>query len=92
MLDAHSDFIRLDALGALLKHGHGLFGWCQDCAATYRPEVLPKIPRRGSFAIDLARLVAERGAASTSIRMEPVACPRCGSRRTGVRITAPSKA
>jgi hypothetical protein len=92
MSDAHSDLIRLDTLDALLEHGHGLFGWCQDCAATYRPELLPEIPRLGSFAIDLAALIAERGAGSPSVRMAPPPCPRCGSRRTSVRITAPSKA
>jgi hypothetical protein len=34
------------------------------------------------FDIDLASLVAERGAARSCIRMEPVPCPRCGHLNT----------
>ena len=44
-----------------------------------------------NFDIDLARLIAERGAAMSIIGMLPVACPRCGGRRTEIRITTPSR-
>jgi hypothetical protein len=40
-----------------------------------------------NFDIDLAALIAERGADCFVIRMVPVPCPRCGSVDTQYRIT-----
>ncbi len=85
------DLIVIDTLGALLAHGHGLFGWCEDCAETYDKTLLPVIQRPAIFEIDLTALIAERGAMSWATRIAPVPCSRCGSKRTTVRITSPSK-
>jgi hypothetical protein len=40
--------IVLDTLGKLTAHGHGLDGWCLDCAARYRPAALAAQWRRAS--------------------------------------------
>jgi len=80
---------RLDTLGRLYATGHGLFGSCNDCAKLYRMADPPERRISSNFDIDLAKLIAERGAATSCIRMEPVPCPRCGSRQTECRITTP---
>ncbi len=46
-----------------------------------RPEENPP----ASFDIDVAGLIAQRGADAPAVRMMPVACPYCGSRQTEVR-------
>jgi hypothetical protein len=85
--DSHS--IVLDTLGKLLERGYGMFGTCLDCVRQYRMDV-PAEPQISSFFdIDLAKLVAKRGAASSCIRMAPVPCPRCGHLNTECRITTP---
>jgi hypothetical protein len=50
-----------------------------------RPERRPC----SSFDIDMAALIAERGADYSIIRMAPVPCPRCGSRDTETRLRTP---
>ncbi|HWI26884.1 MAG TPA: hypothetical protein VN668_07925 [Stellaceae bacterium] len=81
--------IVLDTLGKLRADGFGLFGCCHDCDALYRKG--DPHPIGGNFDIDLDKLIAERGPDATCIRMVTPPCPRCGSRRTGYRITAPTK-
>jgi hypothetical protein len=71
------DRIRLDTLGKLHQHGHGIGGYCLIC--------------RKLFAVDIGVLVAERGAVSPVIGMKPLSCPSCGGLRTERRITAPSR-
>jgi hypothetical protein len=84
--DANS--IVLDTLGKLLKRGYGMFGTCLDCVRLYRMDA-PAEQRISYFDIDLAKLIAERGAASSCIRKEPLPCPRCGGLNTEYRITTP---
>jgi hypothetical protein len=79
----------LDTLGPLYATGHGLFGSCTDCAKLYRMDAPPEQRISSNFDIDLAKLVAERGADCSIIRMEPVSCPKCGSLLTECRITTP---
>ena len=69
---------RLDTLGKLHAHGHGLFGYCRRCDR--------------HFDVPLPTLIAARGADSLVVRMMPVRCASCGGRDTEIRITAPSKA
>jgi hypothetical protein len=42
-----------------------------------------------SFDIDMAALVAERGADCPIVGMAPVPCPYCGSRDTEIRLKTP---
>ena len=42
----------------------------------------PGLRPAASFDIDMAALVAERGADTPLVRMAAVRCPRCGSRDT----------
>jgi hypothetical protein len=81
--------IALDTLGRLHARGYGLFGACADCAQLYRMADLPERRIPSNFDIDLAALIAERGADCSVIRMAPVPCPRCGSLDTQYRITTP---
>jgi hypothetical protein len=86
--------IALDTLGALHRHGHGLFGWCGNCGAAsrYWAEVKARrTPQRAQFDIDLPALIRERGADSPVMTMEPVSCPRCGSKKVEMRVTTPTK-
>ena len=85
--DSHS--IVLDTLGKLLERGYGMFGTCLDCVRLYRMDAPAEQRISSYFDIDLARLVAERGTASSCIRMEPVPCPRCGQFNTECLITTP---
>jgi hypothetical protein len=85
--DSHS--IVLDTLVKLLERGYGMFGTCLDCVRLYRMDVPAEQQVSSDFDIDLAKLVAERGAASSCIRMPPVPCPRCGRLNTECRITTP---
>jgi hypothetical protein len=67
----------LQTLGKLAARGHGLDGYCQIC--------------RRHFDVAIAVVIKQRGGDSPVVGMRPLACPRCGSRRTDFRITAPSK-
>jgi len=79
----------LDTLGRLYATGHGLFGFCTDCAKLYRMADPPERCVPSNFDVDLAKLIEERGADCSVIHMAPVACPRCGGLRTECRITTP---
>jgi hypothetical protein len=88
------EMIVLDTLGALQRHGHGLFGWCCHCGSSWRywEDVKDRrTPGRALFDIDLSALIQQRGADSPVVGMELMHCPRCGSRNTEARITAPAK-
>jgi hypothetical protein len=78
--------ITLDTLGKLYAHGHGLNGWCLECSASYRPEVPAAARPRAGFDVDIAALIAERGADAAIVSLRPPPCPRCGSERTEVRL------
>jgi hypothetical protein len=85
--------IVLDRLGALHRHGHGLFGWCSRCGSPsrYWEDVKARrTPRRASFDIDLAALIRERGEGRPVVRAL-VPCPRCGLTNTETRVTTRSK-
>jgi hypothetical protein len=41
------------------------------------------------YDIDFGALIAERGREREIVGMEPVPCPRCGSRRTEIRLLPP---
>jgi hypothetical protein len=79
--------IILDTLGKLHERGYGMFGTCLDCARLYRMDAPAKERISACFDIDLEKLIGERGADATCIRMPPIHCPRCGSDRTEYRIT-----
>ena len=86
--------ITLDTLGALRRYGHGLFGWCSDCGSPsrYWDDVRARrAPRPAIFDINLAALIRGRGDRSLVVDMAPVPCPRCGSTKTEIRVTAPGK-
>jgi predicted nucleic-acid-binding Zn-ribbon protein len=86
------EMIALDRLGKLHQYGHGLFGWCSDCGSPsrYWEDVrATRMPRSALFDIDLSALIRERGENSPIVGMAPARCPRCGSRRTEVRILPP---
>ncbi len=88
------EMIVLDTLGKLNRYGHGLFGWCSACgsASRYWDDVRARrTPKPAMFDIDLAALIRERGKDRAVVGLAPVPCPRCGSRRTEVRVTAPAK-
>jgi hypothetical protein len=68
---------RLDTLGKLHQRGHGIGGYCLIC--------------RELFAVDMAALVAERGADSPIVGMKPLRCPSCGGVRTERRVTVAPK-
>ena len=78
--------VTLDTLGRLAAHGHGLNGWCLACSARYRPAAPAAERARADFAIDIAALIAERGADAALVGLRPPPCPRCGSPRTEVRL------
>lgn len=63
-----------------------MFGTCLDCSRLNRMDV-PAEQRIGAlFDIDLAKLIAERGASASCIDVEPILCPRRGGRRTETRV------
>jgi hypothetical protein len=62
--------ITLDTLGRLAAHGYGLNANCLDRAAARA---------RANFNIDLAAVIAERGADAKVVGLLPPPCPRCGS-------------
>jgi hypothetical protein len=78
--------ITLDTLGRLAAHGHGLAGWCLDCSARYRPSAPAAEQTRAGFDVDMAALIAERGANARIVGLRPPPCPRCGSTRTEIRL------
>jgi hypothetical protein len=79
--------IVMDTLGKLHERGYGMFGTCSDCARLYRMDAPAEQRIAANFSIDLDRLIEERGAESSCIRMAPAPCPRCGSLNTEYRIT-----
>jgi hypothetical protein len=79
--------ISLDTLGKLHEHGYGMFGVCRFCAGLYRMDAPPSQRISAHFEIDLAKVIAERGADTDCIRMPPLPCPRCGSDNTECRLT-----
>ena len=85
---AHRSEVPLDTLGKLADRRHRLFGWCLRCSASYRP-ALGLANWRSAFDIDVGALVAERERACEIVGMVAVTCPRCGSRRTELRILPP---
>jgi hypothetical protein len=85
---AHRSEIPLDTLGKLADRGYRPFGSCLDCARRYRYELGAR-NRPSQYDIDLGALVAERGRDCLIVGMEPVLCPRCGSRRTELRVLPP---
>jgi predicted nucleic-acid-binding Zn-ribbon protein len=88
------EMLVLDTLGKLYHHGHGLFGWCSECgsASRYWDDVRARrTPKSPMFNIDLAALIHERGKDCLVVELAPVACPRCGSTNTEMRVTAPAK-
>jgi ribosomal protein L37E len=88
------EMIVLDTLGKLHHYGHGIFGWCSDCGfpSRYWEDVRARrTPRSAMFDIDLGVLIRERGNKCLVLGLAPVACPRCGSRNTETRVTAPAK-
>ena len=61
-----------DTLSKLRAFGHGLWGWCYNCA--------------GLFDIDVPALVREHGADCDIARLAAVCCPHCGSRAVEMQI------
>lgn len=78
--------IVLDTLGKLYAHGHGLDGWCLDCAGRYLPAAPATERVRSSFDIDMPALISERGTEALIVGLGPPRCPRCGSARTEIRL------
>ncbi len=78
--------IILDTLGQLHAQRHTMFGWCRRCESRYRMAAWPEDNPPAIFDIDVAALIAQRGAGAPVVRMPPVPCPHCGSRETEVRI------
>ncbi len=64
--------IILDTLGWLHRYGHGLFGWCRRWSSRYRMAARPEDNPPASFDIDVAALIAERGADHPVVGMAPV--------------------
>ena len=88
------EMIVIDTLGAMQRHGYGLFGWCSDCGdvTRYWADVRARrTPKRAIFDIDVAEVIQERGENSPVVGMAPARCPRCGSHNTEMRVTAPAK-
>jgi hypothetical protein len=79
--------ITLDTLGKLHERGYGMFGVCRRCAGLYRMDMPAEQRISAHFDIELAKLIAERGADTDCIRMPPLLCPRCGSDNTECRLT-----
>jgi hypothetical protein len=78
--------IVLDNIGKLYAHGRSLDGWCLDGAGRYRPAT-PAVERvRSSFDVDIAALIAQRGADAPIVGLQPPPCPRCASARTEIRL------
>ena len=89
------EMIVIDTLGAMQRHGYGMFGWCCDCGAPskYWADLKSRrTPKPAMFDIDLAALIRERGKDSRVVGLARVPCPRCGSLNTETRVTTPAKA
>jgi hypothetical protein len=76
-------------LGRLADRRHRLFGCCVDCARRYRYELGAR-NQPSQYEMDLGALATERGRDAAIVGMEPVPCPRCGSRRTEIRLLPPA--
>ena len=88
------EMIVIDTLGAMQRHGYGMFGRCCDCGAPsmYWADLKSRrTPMPAMFDIDLAALAHERGKDCRVVGLAPIPCPRCGSMKTETRIMAPSK-
>jgi len=88
------EMIVLDTLAKLYQHGHGMFGWCSDCGfpPRYWDDVKARrVPQRAIFDIYLPALIHESGGEHPVVGLAPIPCPRCCSRKTDTRVTAPSK-
>ena len=84
----HPDAIVIDTLAKMLEHQQTLYAFCADCAALYRKDRMGQNPP-SSWTVDLAALIAERGAHSPSIGMAPVPCPYCGGLNVSFRKAGP---
>jgi hypothetical protein len=71
------DLIRLDTLGKLYAHGHGIGGYCLRCQRL--------------FAVDIVEFIHERGWECPVTRMKALTCPGCEGRRTQYSITVSLK-
>jgi hypothetical protein len=78
-------------LAKLAAHGHRLSGYCLDCAATYRKELLPLIERPALFSVDMSVVIADRGASADVPGKRCIRCPTYAGRETEIHVTAPSK-
>jgi hypothetical protein len=63
-----ADTTALDTLGKLLERGYGMLGTCLDCVRLYRMDAPAEQRTSSYFNIDLAKLVAERGAARSCFK------------------------
>jgi hypothetical protein len=72
------DLIRLDTLGKLYVHGHGIGGYCLTCQKL--------------FAVDMVELLRERGRDCRIVDMKPLICTGCEGKRTQYSITVLPKA
>jgi hypothetical protein len=82
------DWIVVDTIGKMYEHRQTLHAFCADCAALYRKDRMGQNPP-SSWTVDLAALIAKRGADSPSVRMAPVPCPYCGGRKVDFRVAGP---
>ncbi|HUH83328.1 MAG TPA: hypothetical protein VLX85_01890, partial [Stellaceae bacterium] len=64
-------------LGKLHAHGHGIGGYCLSCQRL--------------FSVEMAALIAERGADTKIVGMTPLRCPAGDGHRTQFTISAPLK-
>ncbi len=64
-----------DTLGNLHLHRHALFGWCRRCLSRYRMAARPEENPPASFDVDVAGLIAQRGADAPAVRMMPGRLP-----------------
>ena len=84
----------IDTLGAAQRHGYEFFGWCLACGSPsrYRQDVKARrTPKPATFDTDLTALIHGRGEACVIVGLAPIQCPRRGSVRTEMRITAPAR-
>jgi hypothetical protein len=81
-------WIVIDTIGKMHAHRQTLFAFCADCAALYRKDRMDQSPP-SSWTVDLAALIAERGADSPSVRMAPVPCPYCSGLNVSFRKAGP---
>jgi hypothetical protein len=71
------DLFKLDTLGRLRAHGHGVCGYCLDCQRV--------------FAVSIAGLITELGEDCPLVGLKPLPCPVCGRKHTTFSTTALSR-